>query len=82
MGLPVILSDNCGSRDVLVRSGVNGFVVEPDNPAGMAYFMRLLSDDEALWRRMCTASQQVAEKADTSRFAEAVDALISTTGRQ
>ena len=82
MGLPVILSDNCGSRDVLVRSGVNGFVVEPDNPGGMAYFMRLLSDDEALWRRMCAASQQVAEKADTSRFAEAVDALISTTGRQ
>ena len=81
MGLPVILSDNCGSRDLLVRSGVNGFVVEADNPAGMAFFMKLLSVDEDLWRRMCLASQQSAEKADTSRFAEAVEALISSVKR-
>ncbi|MGA8088990.1 MAG: glycosyltransferase family 4 protein [Terracidiphilus sp.] len=81
MGLPVILSDNCGCRDVLVRSGVNGFVIEPDNPVGMAYFMRQLSEDESLWRRMSTASQQFVEKADAARFAEAVEALISASGR-
>lgn len=76
MGLPVILSDNCGSRDLLVRSGVNGFVVESDNPAGMAFFMKLLSEDETLWRGMCLAGQQFAERADTDRFADAVEALI------
>ena len=76
MGLPVILSDNCGSRDVLVRSGVNGFVVEPDNPAGMAFFMKLLSEDEELWRKMCVASQEFVERADTARFADAVESLI------
>jgi len=76
MGLPVILSDNSGSRDVLVRSGVNGFVIEPDNPAGMAFFMRLLSEDENLWRNMCLAGRQFVERADTARFAEAVEALI------
>lgn len=81
MGLPVILSDNCGSRDVLVRSGVNGFVIESDNPAGLAFFMKLLSEDEALWRRMCVASQQFVERADTARFAEAVEALISPIKR-
>jgi glycosyltransferase involved in cell wall biosynthesis len=80
MGLPVILSDACGARDLLVRSGVNGFVIEPDNPVGMAFFMQLLSEDEALWRRMSVAAQQFAERADSARFAEAVDALISTTG--
>jgi glycosyltransferase involved in cell wall biosynthesis len=79
MGLPVVLSDNCGSRDVLVRSGVNGFVVESDNPSGMAFFMKLLSEDEALWRQMCLSSQQFVERADTARFAEAVEALISPT---
>ncbi len=78
MGLPVILSDNCGCRDVLVRSGVNGFVIEPDNPVGMASFMQLLSEDESLWRKMCIASQQFVEKADSARFAESVEALIST----
>jgi glycosyltransferase involved in cell wall biosynthesis len=81
MGLPVILSDNCGSRDVLVRSGVNGFVVEADNPAGMAFFMKLFSEDEDLWRRMCLASQQYVERADTARFADAVEALISPAKR-
>ncbi len=81
MGLPVILSDNCGSRDVLVRSGVNGFVIEADNPAGLAFFMKLLSGDEGLWRRMCIASQQFVERADTARFAEAVEALISPIKR-
>lgn len=81
MGLPVILSDNCGSRDVLVRSGVNGFVIESDNPAGLAFFMKLLSGDEGLWRRMSIASQQFVERADTARFAEAVEALISPIKR-
>ena len=52
MGLPVIVSDNVGARDNLVRSGVNGFVVEPSNAAGFAFFMKLLSTDEKLWRRM------------------------------
>ena len=76
MGLPVILSDNCGGRDLLVRSGVNGFIIEPDNPAGLAFFMKLLSDDEALWRRMCADSQMFVERADSTRFAEAVESLI------
>ena len=75
LGLPILLSENCGSRDVLVRSGVNGFVIEPDNPAGMAFFMKLLSEDEGLWRKMCRASQQFVDRADTDRFAEAVEAL-------
>lgn len=81
MGLPAILSDNCGSRDVLVRSGVNGFIVESDNPAGTAFFMRLLSEDEGLWRKMSLASQEFVERADTARFAEAVEALISPARR-
>ena len=36
MGLPVVISDRCGAWDVLVRTGVNGFVVEPDNASGFA----------------------------------------------
>ena len=81
MGLPVIVSDNCGARDLLVRSGVNGFVIEPDNPDGMAFFMRLLSEDETLWRAMSIAAHQFARKADVERFAEAVEALVSESGR-
>ena len=77
LGLPIILSDNCGARDELVRSGDNGFVIEPDNPTGLAFFMQLLSEDEALWRRFSLASAQFAYRADSGRFAEAVEKLIT-----
>ena len=75
MGLPVILSDNCGARDRLVRSGVNGFVIEPDNSEGLAWFMRKFSSDEALWRRMCLSAQEYAQRSDVAVFAEGVRQL-------
>jgi glycosyltransferase involved in cell wall biosynthesis len=56
LGLPLLLSTNCGAADSLLRTGINGFLYEPDNPEGLAYFMDLLGKDEALWRRMCHAS--------------------------
>jgi glycosyltransferase involved in cell wall biosynthesis len=80
MGLPVIVSDNCGARDRLVRTGVNGFVVEPDNPEGMAFFATLLSDDEELWRRMCFAAQRSAPLGDVERFADAVSGALAAAG--
>jgi len=76
MGLPVILSDNCGARDRLVRSGVNGFVIEPDNPPGMAYFMKLLGEDESLWRRMCEAATETAPLGDVQQFVEGVKYFV------
>jgi glycosyltransferase involved in cell wall biosynthesis len=70
--VPVILSENCGARDLLIRSGVNGFVIEPDNAAGLAFFMQLLSDDEDLWRRMCLAAATCVRHGDVKGFAMAV----------
>lgn len=72
--IPVILSDNCGARDDLVRTGVNGFVVEPYNAEGMAFFMGLLHD-EALWNRMSVAAGRFSHLGDAQRFAEAVSSL-------
>lgn len=72
LGLPIILGENCGARDRHVRAGVNGFVVEPDNIEGLAYFMTELADNEALWRKMSMASSAFAERGDTARFVESV----------
>lgn len=79
MGLPVILSNNCGACDMLVRSGVNGFVIEPDNPDGMAFFMSLLCADEGLWRKMCLATKRFVAQGDVRRFVEAVATLVGAT---
>ena len=76
LGVPTILSDNCGARDCLVRSGVNGFVIEPDNPAGLAFFMGLLDTDQALWERFCLAARDSAHYNDAPRFAEAVRQIV------
>ena len=83
MGVPVLLSDNCGSRDLLVRCGVNGFVVEPDNVAGLAHFMSLLDQDEAEWRRLSLGSAEFVAAADTDYFTAAVErAINSLTARR
>ncbi|WP_319518086.1 glycosyltransferase family 4 protein [uncultured Martelella sp.] len=71
-GLPVILSDNAGARDLLVRSAVNGFVVEPDNPVGMSFFMRGLSENRALWEGMARAASQAAMGGDVTELCRAV----------
>lgn len=81
MGLPVILSDNCGSRDCQVQGGVNGFVIEPDNPVGMATYMQWLDEDELLWTRMAIAAGAAAERGSVRHFVEAVCDLASHSGR-
>ncbi|KAA6455603.1 glycosyltransferase [Acidobacteria bacterium AB60] len=78
MGVPVILSDRCGARDRLVRSGLNGFVVEPDNPEGMALFMEMLATNESLWKQMSTAAAESSVQGDAKRFAESVCALLGS----
>ncbi|MDF2142040.1 glycosyltransferase [Paenirhodobacter sp. CAU 1674] len=81
LGLPLILSDNPGARDRLLRSGRNGFLVEPDNPEGMAWFLQRLGTDAALWREMRSCAFELAPQADTARFAEGIARLINMAGR-
>ncbi|MGO9773164.1 MAG: glycosyltransferase [Roseiarcus sp.] len=73
LGVPVIASINCGARDELVRTGVNGFIIEPDNPDGLAFFMRFLGAHEKEWRAMRLATQKFAPLGDVSRLVESLD---------
>lgn len=75
MGVPVILSEPCGARDRLIRSGVNGFVVRPDDIDGIAFYMAAL-EDAARWRAMAAASAGAAMRNDASRFAAGAAALL------
>ncbi len=81
MGLPVILSDNCGARDRQVRSGVEGFVIESDNVEGLANFMDAVASDEALWQRMSAAATERVKLAHSRNFARAVLQLVENDGR-
>ena len=77
LGLPVLISDVCGARDNLVKTTVNGFIFEPDNPAGLAWFMKLLNDNNELWKSMCIQAQQFSLKGDVVMFSRAVQDLIN-----
>jgi glycosyltransferase involved in cell wall biosynthesis len=72
MGVPVLVSDNAGARDVLVRTAVNGYVFEPDNAAGLAQLMLRLAADEIEWRRLSEGAVAAAPAGDVARFVEGV----------
>lgn len=76
LGLPVLLSTACGARDNLIRTGINGFIFEPDNPHGLALFMSLINADKELWVKMCNSAQQGAIKGDVIQFSKAVKQLL------
>jgi L-malate glycosyltransferase len=77
MGVPVLVSDNCGARDLLVRSGVNGFVFEPDNAAGLAHFMSIVDEDIDEWTRLASGACQFQHAADTTLFVDAVEQVLA-----
>jgi L-malate glycosyltransferase len=77
-GLPVIVSNAVGSRDLLVRNLINGYVVEPGAVDGLAAAMQALAADPAAWQAMSDASHERAGLGDTARLADAVESLITT----
>lgn len=80
LGIPVILSPQCGAVDELVRNGVNGFVCEYDNPQGFAFYMQLLANDASLWDRLSKAALSNEPLFALPRFAEGVRKLVDSAG--
>lgn len=74
-GLPVIVSENVGARDTLVRNLINGFVVEQGAVDGLAQAMLALSTSPDEWSRMAASSIAFAEQGDARHFATAVEML-------
>lgn len=75
-GIPVIVSDQVGSRDALVRNLVNGFTVPPHSVEAIAAAMLAMTRDEAQWQAMAQASRDKAWLGDAERFADAVELMI------
>jgi L-malate glycosyltransferase len=78
LGVPVLLSPACGAAGHIVRNGVNGYVVEPDNIAGLAHFMALLDRDGEEWRRLALNTRRFRETADVGSFIAAVEEVLAS----
>ncbi|MFN3515963.1 MAG: glycosyltransferase [Novosphingobium sp.] len=76
-GLPVLISTVPGAVDGLIDNGVNGWLVDPYRPAGLAAAMALLDRDEAVWRNASAAASASAERGDVRHFVAGVKALIA-----
>jgi glycosyltransferase involved in cell wall biosynthesis len=76
LGVPVICSTAVGARDSLVRTAVNGYIVEPDNAAGLAAFMCQLHRDPETWRRLAQGAAASSDKADVRHLVAATRQLI------
>ncbi len=76
MGLPILCSHNVGARDLLVKTAINGFTFEPDNPTGLARLMLRLGENEREWRTLAEGSLKLAPLADVDNFAVGVARLI------
>jgi glycosyltransferase involved in cell wall biosynthesis len=71
-GIPVV-STACGGPDSIVRDGVDGFLVPPNDPASFADRLARLVTDEALNRRMgASARSTVLARFDSRRAGEAL----------
>jgi UDP-glucose:(heptosyl)LPS alpha-1,3-glucosyltransferase len=76
MGLPAIVSARCGAAE-LIEPGVNGWVCDPNDSAGIA---RLMRDAEAAIRRgdMNAAARATAERFSVDAMAAQLQRLYDT----
>ena len=80
MGLPAIVSSRCGAAEI-VEPGVNGWICEPDDVAGIA---RLLDDAERALHagRPGEAARATAERFGIDAMAKQLVDLYKTLGQQ
>lgn len=76
LGLPVIATEIVGARDALVRTLINGVIVENGSSEGLAAAMKLIADDEARWNTMSAAATARAWMGDVEPFADAIELLL------
>ena len=75
-GLPAIVSHEVGSRDLLVRNLINGYVVDSNSPEAIGRAMFALGGDEAVWRAMVGQSHERAWMGDAERLADALELVL------
>jgi len=76
-GLPVIVTDRCGSIGDIVLDGENAFIYPAGDADALAHEMDLLASDDALRERMARRSREIIATWDFARGVEGVKAMLN-----
>ncbi len=77
-GLPVLVSNRCGCAEDLVETGVNGFTFDPTDVDALAGLMKRVANGNMDRKAYGRASQRIVADWDLNRFAEGLDAAVSS----
>jgi glycosyltransferase involved in cell wall biosynthesis len=82
-GLPVLVSDRCGAAGDLVFPGINGYVFDPFDAAGLARLMQCMSAGELNRKEMGQASKRLVANYTPETWAIALaDCIRQTAARK
>lgn len=74
-GLPILAMDIESNRNI-VKDGINGFLVPPNDPALAVYKLSLLMEDSSLRERFSKKSLEISKKYSPAKMAESFESLI------
>lgn len=72
LGIPVVVSSNAGACDVVVENGINGWVIDPNNPRTLVKAMCRIHESPDEWRRMSIEASAGGSKGDVQHFVSSV----------
>jgi glycosyltransferase involved in cell wall biosynthesis len=76
VGLPVVVTDRCGSIGDIVRDSDNAFIYPAGDADALAKIMDRLAGDEALRARMAQRSREIIDTWDYRRGVAGVNAML------
>lgn len=80
-GVPVIISDRCGTANDLVRSEISGYIINPTKTAELARTMDRIGANPEEARRMGEAGRQRVSVLTPFQWAATLDRCIKICGR-
>jgi len=64
-GLPLVISLHAGAAEVLVKNGLNGYIVDPENTRSVSDAILKIAQNSGLRRQFSLESRRIAEQWDT-----------------
>ena len=81
-GLPVIVTDRCGSIGDIVLEGENAFIYPTGDASALARAMDTLTEDDALRERMAHRSREIIRTWDFARGVQGIREMLQWVGER